>query len=177
MTWKSKVQKAIEKIIESPVDVLLDAPYQFFLPFLEEAHIRIRGQPPIYLLTERDPFDWAKSRIQYHPEDPICMDTKTPHPFDFFHCIDQLRPKHSTTQNSTATSLGCKHFGTQLKRLNASDQVKQVANAFLQYQDWARTKAHYTINLYDRPNWTTTSELAEELRRTMIYDMPEDKLK
>ena len=171
--WMQKMKGLIDKVIEGPVDAILDSPYTYFLSYVEEAHIRIRGQPPVIFLTERDPLQWATSRSKKH-RPPICKDKASPQ-FQLFECIQSMRPKieqQMLLPSNSSTTLGCQHFSSDLrtlrKRSHDNKWLHRVAEAMKADQDWMRSKAAYSVNLFERPNRTSTEELAEELRLCAI---------
>ena len=166
--WMQKMKGLIDKVIEGPVDAILDSPYTFFLPYVEEAHTRIRGQPPVIFLTERDPLQWAISRSKKH-RPPICKDKASPQ-FQLFECIQSMRPKieqQLLLPSNSSTTLGCQHFSSDLRTLRRSHDktwLDRVAEGMKANQDWMRPKATYSVNLFERPKRTSIEELAEELR-------------
>eukprot|EP00957_Ditylum_brightwellii_P070332 5343088-Ditylum_brightwellii.AAC.1 len=56
------------------IDVIHDAPYPDFEEYVLEASERIRGRKPIVLLSERDPDEWAASRMSHHEPNSCRLD-------------------------------------------------------------------------------------------------------
>ena len=85
-----RIKKTIDAMIATgDIDALLDSPYPYFSSYLIHAAERIRGVPPIIILTLRDPLDWAKKRTLKHPLESFCRQSlnATILEMDFFKCF------------------------------------------------------------------------------------------
>ncbi|KAL7578668.1 hypothetical protein ACA910_009810 [Epithemia clementina (nom. ined.)] len=105
--WMEQMQQWIDVVIASDdVDGLLDTPYPYFTSYILEAAERIRGMPPIVLLTERPPLEWAKRRVQDFEGQVLCRQQQRQRRQQ--HQNDVLLPKmafiKTTTTNYTTNN-------------------------------------------------------------------------
>jgi len=79
-----------------------DTPYPFLLPYLIESATRNRGGiAPVILLSERDPEQWALSRVKHY--DPFCLDPiDVANRFNLLECIDRAAAARSNDDGPLA---------------------------------------------------------------------------
>ena len=196
----------IEFIADSMVDfpplALHDYPWPSLLPtMLKESKI-IYGRkwnvtkllPPVILLSERDPLEYAERRVSTHGSlDVICKEkfiapmnpqTLTGGAFDVLGCIENALKGLSINETNkiglkdifiTMNAMDVEYGG--LGRNNTLEKepskgIIMIAQYVKEYQDTVRGKADFSYNLFAHQNKTTLEDLtalmlseAEEIRR------------
>ncbi len=65
-SWISEMQRHLTSILQSGLVGLFDTPYPFLAQKVLELAKKWRTTPPIISITERNPKEWARSRIKNH---------------------------------------------------------------------------------------------------------------
>ena len=164
-TMISRVKKTIDAMIATgDIDALLDSPYPYFSSYLIDAAERIRGVPPIIILTLRDPLDWAKKRASNHPFESFCRQslntTHTTLEMDFFKCFDQK------TKNKQPDNILYSELFVEVGKIIEEDPkygVMRIARSFDQHQSFFLPIASYATNLFKRSPALSAEELSDEI--------------
>lgn len=64
--WTSDIRSHLSSVIKSGVVGLFDTPYPYLSTQVLQVANQWRTAPPIVVMTERDPKDWARSRLKNH---------------------------------------------------------------------------------------------------------------
>ena len=143
----------INQVISSPdIDAIHDAPYPNFAEYILDAIRKIRGRKPIVLLSERNPQDWTKRRIQDHPTDVACRgnDIGT----NLYQCL----------QSAIQEGLGNERINKIFYKFNEpGSAANTIGKGFELYQNEMRKVSAYHTNLFERNPRIGKSKLAKEI--------------
>ena len=142
----------INQVISSPgIDAIHDAPYPNFGEYILIATKKIRGKEPIVLLSERNPQDWVKRRIQQHRTDVACRrnDIGT----NLYRCL----------QSAIQSGLGNERINKILYKFNEPGTETNLTKGFELYQNNMRKVSAYHTNLFERNPRIDKSQLAKEI--------------
>lgn len=144
----------INQVISSrDIDAIHDAPYPNFGKYILIATKKIRGKEPIVLLSERNPQDWAKRRVEQHPTDVACRgnDIGT----NMYRCL----------QSAIQAGLGNERINKIFYKFNepGSDANLTIGKGFELYQNNMRKVSVYHTNLFERNPRIDESQLAKEI--------------
>ena len=154
----------INQVISSPdIDAIHDAPYPNFGEYVLIATKKIRGKGPIVLLSERNPQDWVKRRIQQHSTDIACRgnDIGT----NLYRCL----------KSAIQAGLGNERINTILYKFNElPGSETNLTKAFELYQNKMRKVSAYHTNLFERNPRIDKSQLAKEIGHLFANTTLED---
>jgi len=142
----------INQVIASPgIDAIHDAPYPNFAEYVLNTTKKIRGRKPIVVLSERNPQDWTKRRIQQHPSGLACRgnDIGT----NLYRCL----------KSAIQAGLGSERINKILYKFNEPGTDTNLMKGFELHQNNMRKVSVYHTNLFERNPRIGSSKLAKEI--------------
>jgi len=186
-----EIKSAVERVILSgAVNFISDTPYQHLFHFVMETLRSARPEfDPVFLMTERNPNDWATRRHHKHAETVVCryyydmsveqvekFDLENPDhdPLDWSQCMKY------TFRNVTETSKASTYdvyvsLGQLIKEANGNENKMQrtVARTRRAYDRYQRKclgmdNILFTINFFNQDGEVSEESLAVEIYNRMF---------
>lgn len=152
----------VTQVVKSGVAAVHDVPYVLMIPYIMQVAKEERSVDPILLLTERDPQEWAKRRVEKHRTTPqlVCKDPQGA--FDFDHCL-----KYEPSMENLLTAY------TDFKgKQEQEEYVALLAEAMTHFQeDMRQLSTVFHINLFDLEQRIDETNLTQ-----LIWDSTKRKL-
>jgi hypothetical protein len=160
----TKLKLRVDELLRGGDELALhDSPYPLMSAYIIEAATRIRGHPPLVMLSTRDARAWVKKRQREHGSDCFCRDEgKTADGslvdgFDIFGCVERAQAR-STRVNFTAADVF-----VPLARVNAGI----LAGAYERYNARMQASAFLDVDVFQRESRTPPALLVQEMKRAL----------
>jgi len=186
-----QVEEAVKKVILSGgVHYVADTPYPhlitFILKTLKEAN---PDSEPVFLMTERNPHDWAIKRMKEHGGDVICryymelektelaeFERENPNhnPLDWSHCMIYSKEMKNSQQPSSTQEVFVA-LDQLIKEAKGDERgllevVDRVTSAYAIYQKRVSKMEHmlFSINLFEQERFLSEDEISQQIYERMI---------
>jgi hypothetical protein len=152
----------VTKVVKSGVAAVHDVPYVLMIPYIMQVAKEERGVEPILLLTERNPQEWAKRRVQKHRATAqlVCKDPKGA--FDFDHCL-----QYEPSMENLLTA-----YTDFEEKKEQEEYIALLADAMTHFQeDMLQLSPAFHINLFELEPRIDKKNLTQ-----LVWDSTKSKL-